>query len=83
MSLVRVTRIDNKAVVHELKRLNGLLEMFLSHAYGLTFPTVAPKQDESEALFTSDLDTLKQELVDVDRGLNPLRPVGDDEDVQS
>ena len=80
MSLIKVIRLDNKGIVRELTRLNDNLELLLTQGMGLHLKPPSLERDASDISYTDDVGTLRQELVDIHDGRNPLRPI-EDEDV--
>lgn len=78
MALIEVNP-DLKAATHQLERIADALHALLREAYGIHLEPVkvdtSTKGDKLEVLYSDDLSTFKNELLDVRDGLNPDRPI--------
>lgn len=86
MALIEINP-DLKAATKQLERIADALHALLREAYGVRLEPIkvdtSTKDDKFEVLYSDDLSTFKNELIDVRDGLSPDRPidVGDPEQI--
>lgn len=70
---------DLKEATRQLSRIADALHALLREAYGTHLEPVkvdtSTKDDKFEVLYSDDLSTFKNELIDVRDGLSPDRPI--------
>ena len=74
---------DMTAATAQLKRIADCLVELLRAAYNIHMEPVkadlSTARDKEEIAYSDDHETLRQDLLDVDRGRDPFRPVDVDE----
>lgn len=77
---INILRADLKGIERELKRMNDLFELVVTQTLGLHLAPLEKQKDASDVIYSSDLETFKNELIDLNAGKNPFRPIGVDDD---